>query len=168
MRGSGHNVTEWKCQYNRSHQESSSEESAEGVRCQRHQQFELPVIDRCFGKVRRTCFVDVYGQADSPCIECAGCRDMFSPRHFVLHSDDEWNGWSHGCATGNLTPITGNVTYSSRKRLQKSQPLLEELKRKFDGLTVVLPAGGMAAKRTNFGSVSRNSTLGRRNLKLNE
>lgn len=116
MRGTGHNVTEWNCQSNRSHREFSLERSTESVR---HQQFELPVTDRCFGKVRGTCFVDVYGQADAPCIEFAGCRDMFSPRHFVLHSDNEWNGWSRGCATGDLTAITGDVTYSSGKRLTK-------------------------------------------------
>ncbi|OWA52670.1 Ski oncogene [Hypsibius exemplaris] len=97
---------------------------------------QMPVVHRCFGKVRGTCFVDLYGQPDAACIECSGCRGMFSPRHFVLHSDEVKSMESRLCHwgfdSGNWRRYIFIPEEIGQAALEKARPLLEELKRKFD------------------------------------
>ena len=94
----------------------------------------FPVIHRCFGKLSGICFLDVFTSPSAPCIECAECHGLFSPRHFVLHSHRSmeyrvchWgfdsSNWRHYLHVPEEEEI-------GQEAVHKAKLLLEELKSK--------------------------------------
>lgn len=49
----------------------------------------LPVVHDCFGGCRGSFLPDLYISAQSECIECRECQEVFAPDRFVVHSHSE-------------------------------------------------------------------------------
>ena len=121
---------------------------------------QIPLVHRCFGKVRGTCFLDLYGAPDAACVECAQCRGMFSPRHFVLHSDEVKSMEAGLCHWGFDARHWRHYVFIPEEVgpavAERARPLLAEFKRKFeefDGMVegklfAGMPAGDAALKRS--------------------
>ncbi|KAI4824225.1 hypothetical protein KUCAC02_012751 [Chaenocephalus aceratus] len=93
------------------------------------------VYHECFGKCKGLFVPELYTNPNAACIQCMDCRLMYPTHKFVVHShkaqENRTCHWGFDSANWRAYILLGQ-DYSGKEEKARMEPLLDEIKEKFD------------------------------------